>query len=108
MAAKAAAGTGLGLAEAERLLVQHSPVVAAARAVAAAAAAERGRVDVAPNPVLQASVSNTRAGRYPYGSSDRLLRLEQLLERGGKRELRTGLARLQADAAQHEAADVLR
>jgi len=88
--------------------VQHSPVVAAARAAAAAAAAERARVDVAPNPVLQAGVSNTRAGRYPYGASDRLLRLEQLLERGSKRDLRTGLALALAEVAQFEAADVLR
>lgn len=102
------AGTALDLRTAERLLVQHSPVVAAARVAAAAAAAERGRVDVAPNPVLQASVSNTRAGRYPYGSSDRMLRLEQLLERGNKRDLRTGLALELADAAHFEAADVLR
>lgn len=88
--------------------MQHSPAVAAARAAAAAAAADTARVDVAPNPFVQASVSNTRAGRYPYGSSDRLLRLEQMVERGGKRERRRELALALAEAAQHEAADVLR
>jgi cobalt-zinc-cadmium efflux system outer membrane protein len=98
----------LSLAAAERLLVQHSPVVAAARAAAAVAASETARVDVAPNPTLQAALSNTRAGRYPYGASDRLLRLEQLVERGGKRDLRVGLAVGLADAARLEAADQLR
>lgn len=72
------------------------------------ASAEVYRVNVRPNPSVTAQVSNTEPNRYRPGSTDRILRLDQLIERGGKRELRTRLAQLNEQAAKWDLADVTR
>jgi outer membrane protein, heavy metal efflux system len=72
------------------------------------AATEVYRVNVRPNPSLTAQVSNTEPNRYRPGSTDRILRLDQLIERGGKRELRTRQAQLLEQASKRDLADVIR
>jgi cobalt-zinc-cadmium efflux system outer membrane protein len=66
------------------------------------------RADVGPNPNLSASVSNTAARHYRVPDSDWIIRLEQLFERGGKRELRVAAARDLARAAGLDIRDIAR
>jgi cobalt-zinc-cadmium efflux system outer membrane protein len=99
---------GLSLRDALAALDSVNPTVRAARLAQQAARAEIARVNVRSNPTVQAQVSNTEARRYPYAASDRLLRVEQLLERGGKRELRAATAEAGEQAAGFELADALR
>lgn len=98
----------LTLQQAAERLQTDGPAIRAARRAAETAASEVRRVDVSPNPALTVQVSNTIARQYRYPESDRLLRVEQLLERGGKRELRTEIARHAERAARLDLADVLR
>lgn len=98
----------LTLAQAGERLMTDGPAVRAARRAAETAASEVRRVDVSPNPSVSVQVSNTVARQYRYPDSDRLLRVEQLLERGGKRQLRVELARHAERAARLDLADVLR
>ncbi len=65
-------------------------------------------VNVRPNPSLTAQISNTEPNRYRPGSTDRILRLDQLIERGGKHELRTRQAQMLEQAAKLDLADVTR
>ncbi|MEI8304534.1 MAG: TolC family protein [Burkholderiales bacterium] len=99
---------GLSLRDALAALESANPTVRAARLAQQAARAEIARVNVRPNPTVQAQLSNTEARRYPYAASDRLLRVEQLLERGSKRELRAATAEAGEQAAGFELADALR
>ncbi|HPU52917.1 MAG TPA: TolC family protein [Burkholderiaceae bacterium] len=64
-----------------------------------ASVADVRRADVRPNPSLTAAISNTSARHYRPPDSDWIVRLEQLFERGGKRELRVAAARDLARAA---------
>ena len=66
------------------------------------------RADVGPNPNLSAAVSNTAARHYRVPDSDWIIRLEQLFERGGKRELRVAAARDLARAAGLDIRDIAR
>ncbi len=69
---------------------------------------------VAPNPVLTVQSSSIRpgtglgSGSLANQSIDTTVRLDQLIERGGKRELRTSNARKLEMAAQADSADVER
>lgn len=95
-------------AEAMRLMLEHNRQVGLARRALDVAASEIPRVDVLPNPTVSAQLSNTQAREYRVRDSDRILRIEQLFERGGKRELRAGVARAGEQAARMELADVTR
>jgi cobalt-zinc-cadmium efflux system outer membrane protein len=103
-----AADGGLSLHAALDALESANPAVRAARLAQQAARAELARVNVRPNPTVQAQVSNTEARRYPYAGTDRLLRVEQLIERGSKRELRTATAEAVEQATGLDLADALR
>ncbi|MBU6270869.1 MAG: TolC family protein [Betaproteobacteria bacterium] len=103
-----AADGGLSLNAALAALESANPTVRAARLAQQAARAELARVDVKPNPTVQAQVSNTEARRYPYAATDRLVRVEQLFERGSKRELRAATAQAGEQAAGFDLADALR
>jgi cobalt-zinc-cadmium efflux system outer membrane protein len=104
----AAASERLTLAAADALLVERNRTLMAAQAARRAARADVARVDVSPNPYVQGQISNTQAGRYPYGASDRVVRLEQVVERGGKRSLRVELADALAQAAGFDEGEALR
>lgn len=90
------------------LMLAHNRIVLAAQRSADIAAAEVRRVDVLPNPVVSGQISNTEANRYPYGASDRVLRVEQTIERGDKRRLRAATAQSAEQAARLEVDDAMR
>lgn len=98
----------LSFSAASRLLLDGNRQIRFARRSIDVASSEIRRADVLPNPTLSASVSNTVAGQYRTGASDRILRLEQLIERGGKRELRVGIATAGERVARFELAEVVR
>jgi outer membrane protein, heavy metal efflux system len=98
----------LTLQRAYELLPTQNRVVRTARRALEIATAEVSRVNVRPNPTVSAQISNTNANRYPYGESDRIFRVEQLFERGNKRELRTAGAEAAERAARLDLADALR
>jgi cobalt-zinc-cadmium efflux system outer membrane protein len=81
------------------LLQQSNRALRNARLQLDVSRAEVRRADVAPNPSLSASVSNSTARRYQVPDSDWIVRVEQLFERGGKRGLRTAGARALERAA---------
>lgn len=99
---------GLTLAAARDLMLRSNPAILAARRTLDVAAAEIQRVDVLPNPVLSAQISNTRAGHYSFGERDRLIRIEQPIERGGKRALRRESAEAGRRVADWALADAIR
>jgi len=98
----------LTLSKAQDMLRESNHAIRIARASLTVATREVARVDVAPNPVLNASITNTRARHYGYADSNRYLQVEQLFERGGKRELRTGVARLSQGAATSDLSEITR
>ncbi len=91
--AQPADDTRLGLAEAEKLLLEANPSILQARAAVAGA---RAGIDIAgarPNPVVTASVTSINPARNGSGGYwerpvDNVLRVDQLIERGDKRDLR--------------------
>lgn len=106
------AGQPLALGEAEALWRQHSRELRLARAGLDAARAERVAAGQAPNPEASLNVSSISTRNGPGGGSlgdkkmDSIFRLEQLVERGGKRELRVRGADARVAAAALDVADV--
>src|SRR5215831_8185212 len=96
----------LSLSQAENLLLQRNYAVIAARYQVEASRAARLIASYKPNPVItvgmeQVPVYSPIAGSYPRffttnpdagANPVTTLRLDQLWERGGKRELRTAIA----------------
>jgi outer membrane protein, heavy metal efflux system len=82
--------------------------VAVLEKAAAVARAEIERVNVRPNPTLSGQLGNTLGGRYGVRETDRLVRIEQLFERGNKQALRTGSATALAAAAHAEISAAIR
>ena len=104
----AAAAGQLTLAAAKEILAQSNRQIRLARRGVDVATAEIRRVDVRPNPTVSAEVYNSVARQYSPAYYDSTVRLEQLFERGGKRELRAGVARKGELAARMGLADVTR
>jgi len=98
----------LSLNAARALMTDGNRTIRVARRALDVAASEIRRADVAPNPTLTASVSNSLAGHYHPADSDRILRLEQTFERGDKRPLRIATAKASRVAAAFELAEVTR
>ncbi len=88
--------------------VSSNRTVAVLEKAAAVARAEIERVNVRPNPVLSAQLGNSLGGRYGVRETDRIVRVEQLFERGNKQALRTGSATALAAAAMAEIAAAVR
>jgi cobalt-zinc-cadmium efflux system outer membrane protein len=107
----------LTLEAAEQLLVQYNLTVVAARYGVDNARAQRLIASVRPNPTLTlgAEAFDLRSpGRHLFSNSDsasnRLytVRLDQVLERGNKRSLRTEAAEFQVQAAEAQVLDTIR
>ena len=104
----------LGLAEAERLMREHNRELIAARRALESAAAQRDIAAVRPNPTLSLNSSsissNPGTGPGPLNQKriDTVLRIDQPIERGGKRELRMDAAEGLEQAARGDALDALR
>lgn len=98
----------LSLAAALQMQQETSRVIRAAARQAEIAAAEVHRANVRPNPVVSAQIGNSEPNRYRPAGIDRLLRIDQVFERGGKRELRTRVAQSLEQASKWELADSAR
>src|SRR5512143_2694236 len=99
----------LRLADVRQLLAARNRAVIASHR--AAAAAEAGSTVAAgrPNPTVSLNTSGINA-RHPNdnGSLDTILRIDQPIERGGKRDLRLGVAGALLQASRSDASDSLR
>jgi len=104
----------LSLRQAEALFGAHNRELLQARRLAEAAEADVISAAAPPNPSLAIATSRISpgagigTGRLGDKRVDTVVGLSQLIERGNKRELRTGAARLNADAARSEEADIVR
>jgi len=112
----------LTLAEAESLLLQRNLLVAASRYLIDASRAARLIATYKPNPVLTIGVEQTPFYSPLRGSFPRFFKtnpdaganpvytihLDKLIERGGKRALRTAQADYQLKAAEAQMLDALR
>jgi cobalt-zinc-cadmium efflux system outer membrane protein len=112
----------LSLKDAEAILFERNLTVAVSRRMVEAAEAQRLMASYRPNPQIQLGgeqivlyspvpnsaprffETNPNAGANPVYT----FQVQQLLERGGKRELRTGQAGAQVEAARAQVLDVFR
>ena len=114
LASASVAARDLSLADAERLLGERSRELIAARRALESAGAQREIAAVRPNPTLSlnsSSISNhpgTGPGPANQWRIDTILRIDQPIERGGKRELRMDAAEGLERAARGDSLDVLR
>ncbi len=99
----------LRLADVEQLLVEHNRALVASRRAATAAEAGIAMAAGRPNPTLSLNTSGINA-RHPNDNAylDTILRIDQPIERGGKRELRLGVADALLEASRSDASDSLR
>ena len=104
----------LSLAEAEQLVARGNRDVQVARRAVEAAGAGILQADVRPNPVVSynaSGISNNPGigpGSLLNKRFDNTFRIDQLIERGSKRELRVEAAQGTERAAKNDALDVLR
>jgi outer membrane protein, heavy metal efflux system len=104
----------LSLAEADALLAQKNRELRAARRAVEAAQAATLIASARPNPNLSIGVGsvNPQVGIGAGGLSDKIvdssIRIDQLVERGNKRELRVSTAKQLEAASGEDLADVLR
>jgi len=98
----------LSLADAEALYLQHNRELALARAAAGSAEADVRTAGQRPNPQASLNLlsispwSGYGAGGWKDKKMDTQLRLDQVVERGGKRELRLREAEARRDAAHQD------
>lgn len=114
LASTAVGARDLTLAEAERLLAEKNRELIAARRAVESAGAQRITAAARPNPTLSLNSSsissNPGTGPGPLNQKriDTVLRIDQPIERGGKRELRMDAAEGLERAARGDSLDVLR
>jgi cobalt-zinc-cadmium efflux system outer membrane protein len=113
----AAIGRGevaLSLVEAERMMLAKNRELQAARRMQEGARADSMTADRAPNPTLSLQTVNINpklgvgSGGFRDKTVDTSVRIDQVIERGGKRELRVQTGRALEAAADADYADVLR
>ena len=106
--------TALTLSQAEALWQEHSRELHLAEAAAVGAAAEVRSAGQMPNPEVSLNTlsispwSGYGGGGWKDKKMDTQLRLDQLIERGGKRELRVKGAEARLDAARFDVDDAAR
>lgn len=109
-----AQGSALTLEEAEARMERGNLQIIAARHALDVARSSVALAGAVPNPTLSAQVSNLNpwrgigAGNFFNKQMDTALRLDQLIERGGKRELRVAGASAEVRAARHDLREVRR
>ena len=89
----------LSLQRSIEILHESNRAIRLARRQLNASAADVRRADVSPNPSVSTAASNASPNRYRLPDTDWIIRLEQLVERGRKRDLRVAAARALAHAA---------
>jgi outer membrane protein, heavy metal efflux system len=98
----------LTLAEAEALWQEHNRELQLARTAVAGAEADVLTASQVPNPQVSLNItqispwSGYGAGPWKDKKMDNVLRLDQLVERGGKRDLRIKGADARLDASRHD------
>lgn len=99
----------LRLADVERLVVERNRALVSARRATQAAEAGIDAAAARPNPVVSLNTSGIGVKR-PAGSGnlDTVLRIDQPIERGGKRQLRLAVADSLLAASQADENDALR
>ena len=106
--------SSLTLQEAERLWQEHSRELRLGQAAVAGAAADVTAAGQVPNPDVSLNMlsispwSGYGAGPWKDKKMDTQLRLDQLIERGSKRELRVKSAAARLDAARFDLDDAAR
>ncbi len=111
---KSAAFDALTLADAQRIAAERNRDVVAARRAVEFARADALAAGAAPNPQLSLSTTNINfqsgvgAGGLNSKYVDSVLRVDQLVERGNKRELRMAQADKLAEATRTDVTDTLR
>lgn len=114
LVAVAASMTGaLSLPEVEQIWREHSRELKLARGAVAAAEADLTSAGALANPQLSINTSSIPSQNYGSGSwrnkrVDNVFRLEQLVERGNKRELRQQTAESMLDASRYDLGDTER
>jgi cobalt-zinc-cadmium efflux system outer membrane protein len=109
-----AAAQALSLQQAEALFAARNRELLNARRLAESAEADVISAAAPPNPALAIATSRISpaigigAGRLTDKRVDTVIGLSQLIERGNKRELRTGAAQFNAAAARSDEADIRR
>jgi len=104
----------LTLVQAEKQALERNRALSAARRGIDAAEASLSTAAARPNPTLTLGASNIDTQRGIGGGGlrdkqfDRLLRIDQPIERGGKRDLRVAVAEAQRQAAGSDLADTER
>ncbi|RIX49195.1 MAG: TolC family protein [Rhodocyclales bacterium GT-UBC] len=112
--ASAQGSTVLSLAEAESLWQQHSRELRLAQSAVSGAAADVKVAGQIPNPDVSLNTlsispwSGYGSGGWKDKKMDTALRLDQLIERGGKRDLRVKGAEARLDAARFDFDDTAR
>ena len=107
-----AVGRDLSLAEAEQLAARGNRDVRAALRAVESAGAGVLQADVRPNPVVSYNASSIGSGSGPGAITDKRIdsnfRIDQVIERGNKRELRVEAAKGMQRVAQNDAGEILR
>ena len=107
-------GRPLSLAEAEVLWSKHSHELQLAHMAVTGALADVQTAGQVPNPQLSINMDSISpstglgAGGWKSKKMDTQVRLEQLIERGGKKELRVKAAEARLDAARSDSDDLAR
>lgn len=105
---RAQSSDALTLDAAHQRLLDANRELRAAHIAIDAATADLQRASVRPNPTLSASLANTTPHQYKPRDVDQILRIEQLVERGDKRQLRSDVATRLIDASRQDLANVQR
>lgn len=108
-AAEPVALVPLRLADVEQLLVAHNRALIASRRASSNAEAGIAMAAGRPNPTLSLNTSGINA-QHPDSHTylDTILRIDQPIERGGKRALRLGVADALLEASRSDESDSLR
>lgn len=113
VAVAASMAGALSLPEAEQIWREHSRELKLARGAVAAAEADLTSAGALANPQLSINTSSIPSQNYGSGGwrnkrVDNVFRLEQLIERGNKRELRQQTAESLLDASRYDLGDTER
>lgn len=105
--------SALTLQEAQRLLTEKNRELLAGRRIVEGLQADTLSAAQRPNPTLSVNAASLRLdganGRLLHAERlDVVARVDQLIERGGKRELRTAVAEQGVEAGRHDLADLQR
>ncbi len=104
----------LSLSQAEQLFQTNSRELLQAKRAVEASVADSLSASQRPNPTLSLNTSNFKLGQSNGGSGldnktlDTIVRIDQLIERGGKREIRQAAAQNAIQASQFDFKDTLR